>query len=132
LDHQVIAVIEQNKIRGTIEKTYALTETSILEKQQAEKMTADEHIQIFSAFLSNLNVEFMNYIKQENRDLEKDGLGFRQASIYVTDEEFKHFLSDLRAAFEKVTGNEPAEKRKRKTIASILIPEKESRQSTDW
>ncbi|MFF2450661.1 hypothetical protein ACFVSW_26815 [Neobacillus sp. NPDC058068] len=72
--------------------------------------------------------EYERYLNQETIDLAKDGVSFRQASLYLSDEEFTEFVRDLTAVYAKVTQNMPQKGRKRRTLATISIPEQNTKQ----
>jgi hypothetical protein len=52
-----------------------------------------------------------------------DGVTFRQDSIYLTEDEHSELIKDLSAAYLKVINNEPKKGKRRRTIATIMIPE---------
>lgn len=120
-DGGIIRVAAETPIRGAVEKVYSL-ETDISAVQAENQPSKEELLGYFIKFTSNLVGEFEAYLHDDEVDLAKDGVSFRQASIYMDDDEFESFVKELRAAFTKVIGNKPIG-RKRRTIATIIIPE---------
>lgn len=120
----LIVVIKQNQKRGTVEKVYAAAEhgTSISE-QDLENVDRDELLRHFIMFVTMLIDDFENYLsRKEPLRLLQDGVGFRQASLYLTDEEYDQFLAKLRDVFQEVLANEPTSGRRRRTVSTIFMP----------
>jgi DNA-binding transcriptional ArsR family regulator len=120
---EVIKVVKENHIRGTIEKIYALSENQIGVKEGIEKSSRDEHLNLFITFMTHLLGQYENYLKQDQIDLFKDGVGFREAIVYLSDEEFHKFTLELSQVMKKVIENEPSNERTARHIANIFIPE---------
>lgn len=124
-DAHILIVKNETKIRGTIEKTYALSSEYMNTSTDTNDLSSEDYRKLFSAFLANLNSEFNQYVSNENIDPKKDGVGFRLAYLYVSDHEFNHFLELIKSAFSTVIHNEPNVERKRISVANIFIPHKE-------
>lgn len=123
LDHGILQVVQENQIRGTVEKILAINETEI-HNQGIEKLSPEEHINLFTTFMTNLVGEFSHYTKQPSFDPLHDGMGYRQAMIHLNDEEWNAFIQELRAVMQKAIEKEPREDRKTRTISTIIIPKK--------
>lgn len=120
----IIKVVDENQIRGTVEKVYSLNQNiNRMTKQDMERATGEEHFKYFFTFMLNLLGDYEKYLSQESYDVVNDGVAFRQASIYVSDDEFIHLVKEVNNALLKVIENKPNENRKLKTIATIIIPE---------
>ncbi|ETI68212.1 helix-turn-helix domain-containing protein [Neobacillus vireti] len=122
---EVIHIIDEIPNRGTVEKVYSIHNPSkaIIGPEEIKKLSKDEHMGLFIKFLANLMGEYERYLNQGTIDLAKDGVSFRQASLYLSDEELTEFVRDLTAVYAKVTQNMPQKGRKRRTLATISIPE---------
>jgi len=120
LEAGFVEVVEENKIRGTMEKVYALKE----QKPEAFlHMSKEEHIDVFTAFAAQLIASFERYVSGEDVDLQRDGAGYRMMELHVTDEEFGELAGKMGALIMKAAQNEPAPGRKVKKMATIFIPE---------
>jgi DNA-binding transcriptional ArsR family regulator len=121
----VIHIVDEIPIRGTIEKVYSIydTNSSIPDLEELNNYTKGEHMELFIKFMANLMGEYERYLDQERVDLTADGVSFRQASLYLSNEEFSAFLKELVAVYAKVLPNGPNQGRKRRTLATIIIPE---------
>ena len=119
----LIKVVDHNKIRGTVEKTYALSkQLEAMTRQEMRQASRQDHFEIFFSFLTLLLTDYEKYLQQEQIDLEEDGVSFRQASLYLSDEELTDFIEDFRKILSRAMQNKPAPERKLKTLSTIILP----------
>ncbi len=124
LEGGILKIVEENQIRGTIEKVYSLSDsTSPMTKEDIENATKEDYFKYFFTFLLNLLGEYEKYFNQETYDMFKDGVTFRQASIYLSDEEFADLMKEINTSLVKVLENKPKKGRRLRTVATIVIPE---------
>ncbi|WP_433945099.1 helix-turn-helix domain-containing protein [Paenibacillus sp. SN-8-1] len=127
---KLIHVVEEKQVRGTTEKVYALAaDGADATPQDVTKMSADEHRQLFMKFVMGLVGDFDEYLQQDHYDLVKDGITFRQTQFYLTDEEYKQMLVDVREQMARYMGNKPGHGRRRRMMSTIVIPEKNNADS---
>ncbi|WP_026576880.1 helix-turn-helix domain-containing protein [Bacillus sp. UNC438CL73TsuS30] len=126
---EIIHVIREIPNRGTIEKVYSIQNPnkSLIGPEEINTLPNDEQLGLFIKFMANLMAEFEQYLQQEKKDFAADGVTFRQASIYLSDEEFSEFAQDLVKVFSKVINNKPSKERRRRTVGTIIIPEKKNK-----
>jgi DNA-binding PadR family transcriptional regulator len=121
---KLIEVIEHKQVRGTMEKVYVLAEHGAeISIKDMEKMTSEEHMELFMKFIANLIGDYGRYLQQEQFDLVKDGVSYRQVELHLSDEEYLQLLQGLREQMMQHVGNEPSDVRRRRLIATIVIPE---------
>lgn len=121
LDANVIEVVEENQVRGTVEKVYALPEQNqLLSREEVLKAGPDEHLNYFMRFLGSVLMDFEAYIRQPNYDFQKDMVSFRMASLYASDEEYSEFIRKYVELITPLLQNEPAPNRKKRSITNIL------------
>ncbi|UGB29088.1 MULTISPECIES: helix-turn-helix domain-containing protein [Bacillaceae] len=123
LEAEVLKVVKENQIRGTVEKIYALNEHEVSNERDLTKISKDEHLNLFLTFMTHLLGQYESYLNQENIDLIKDGVSYRQAMVYLTDQEFQEFMQELSQVYKKVIDNEPSNDRKARHLSTIFIPE---------
>ncbi|CAH2714217.1 hypothetical protein BACCIP111895_01378 [Neobacillus rhizosphaerae] len=130
VEAEVIHIVDEIPNRGTIEKVYSIHNPNkdLIGPEEINKLSKDEHMGLFIKFMANLMGEYDRYLNQEIIDLRRDGVSFRQASLYLSDEEFAEFIKDLTAVYTKVTLNKPQRDRRRRTLATIIIPEQSKEQ----
>lgn len=119
-----VFVVEEQPIRGTIEKVYSLQPKEVhLSSNDVQHYSRDEYMGLFMKFMANLMSEYNRYVSQDGINFEKDGVSLRQASLHLSDEEFLTFVQELGQLYSKVLTNKPAPHRKKRTFANIIIPE---------
>lgn len=123
LEADLIEVVQENQVRGTIEKVYALKEQSVHSMEEFLSLNKEEHLELFLTFTTELVGQFENYLAQDDIDLVKDGAGYRIAKLYLTDLEYLDLVKGIGSLIQKASLNEPSPERKAKNIATIIIPE---------
>jgi len=125
LESEILTVVAEKKVRGTIEKVLAINENAnLLTEKELSEFSKEDHLNYFFTFLTNLLGDFENYLSQDNYDLKADGVSYRQANLYLNDEEFIELLQTIGHAISKATKNEPTKDRKLRTMATIILPQK--------
>jgi DNA-binding transcriptional ArsR family regulator len=125
VEAEVIHIVDEIPNRGTVEKVYSIQDPNkaILGPEVLNNLSKDEHMGLFIKFLANLMGEYERYLNQEKVDFTADGVSFRQATLFLSDEEFGEFMKELVAVYTKVLQNKPKKGRKRRTLATIIIPD---------
>lgn len=96
-DGGVLDVVDERKVRGTFERTYRLSPTTLnVNAADAAGMSAEEHGRAFLTFVAGLLGDFDRYLAQGDVDLERDQVGYRHNALYLDDEELAGFVADLR------------------------------------
>ncbi|MDP4085259.1 MAG: helix-turn-helix domain-containing protein [Bacillota bacterium] len=117
----IVEITAENRVRGTVEKTYKLIQGDIL-RQDLEKMSPEEHVDAFFTFTSHLLAEFSEYVHREDMNFYKDGVSYRKASVYLDDDEYKELLQSFRKLVQAAVEKKPEAGRKLRTLATIIIP----------
>lgn len=126
-----ISVVEENQVRGIVEKVYSLVGKSIEEaNKEAAEMNTDDHKQYFFTFLLGLMDELEHYFEADGCDVHKDGLSYTRGKYFMTDEEYSVFLKDLSNLFGRVISNTPSPGRKARTFGLVIIPDGQKCQET--
>ena len=119
----VLAVAQERQVRGTTERTYRLdTAKSSVAEDDLAAMTAEDHRRGFMAFMAGLLEAFDQYTGRENVDFVRDGAGYRQTALWMTDEELVDFTAAVRDAAHKAASKGPGEGRRRRLFSTVLIP----------
>lgn len=127
LEADIIEVVQENQIRGTVEKVYGLKELSINSQEELLSLSKDQHLELFLTFTTQLLGLYENYLIQEDVDLVRDGVSYRIANLYLTDEEFMELLKGFGMLIQKAMLNEPSPERKARNLATIVIPESQKK-----
>jgi DNA-binding transcriptional ArsR family regulator len=124
LKAKVLEIVEHKQVRGSIEKVYILAELGAeIPAKDLLQMNADEHMEMFMKFIALLIGDYDRYLKQEQLDLEKDGVSFRQVALNLSDEEYRQLLMEMRATMQLHLNNEASDERTKRVITTIVIPE---------
>ena len=119
----LIEVVEQRKIRGAVERVYALpAQGAKLDAAALATATPEDHARYFTAFVSSLLSEFSRYLARDRVDFTADGAGYQQIVLHLTDAELAAFAADLSRVIGPLLGNEPGGDRVPRLLATILLP----------
>ena len=125
-DGGIIEIRSSQQIRGTVESRYGITSLAFHgDNTELNALPAEEHMRYFTLFLSFLQAEYDRYLSHPERDLVKDGIGYRYASVYLSEEEFTSWLEEYRTLMRRAMAVPPAPHRQKRTIAHIFLSEKE-------
>lgn len=119
LDEQVLIIVEERKVRGSIERTLAINEDKITDVTNHN--ISDSAYQ----FLMGLYSQFQNYSLKEAVDPVEDMLSLRTSYLYLSDEEFSEFLQDISHVIAKYQQYSLKEERKARSISFVSAPAKE-------
>lgn len=123
LEASILSVVQENQIRGTVEKVYALNEPAIQSHEDLLNLTKEEHLEMFMHFTTHLMGMYESYLEKEKPDLVKDGVTYRVANVHLSDEEYMEMAQEIGKIIVKAMKNEPSPERKSRNIATIVIPE---------
>lgn len=127
LDGGAIEVINQRKVRGTFERTYALVKENLsLSAEEAGAMTPDEHAEAFLNFMTARLSDYERYLSSGSPDLLRDLVGYRVNAMYLSDEEAGALLTKLSEAVLPFTENTPGPGRRRRIFSTIFLPADEA------
>ena len=119
----LIEVVDKRKVRGAVERVYALpAQGATLDAAALATATPDDHARYFTAFVSSLLSEFSRYLGRERVDFAADGAGYQQLVLHLSDAELARFAADLSQVIGPLLGNEPGPGRVPRLLATILLP----------
>jgi hypothetical protein len=119
----VLTVVGERQVRGTVERTYALSvQDAQLTDEDLKNMTPEDHRHAFMAFLAGLLADVDRYIDAGAVDLVADGAGYRTIGLWLTRDELTEMVTEIGAAVQARAGNGPAPGRTRRMLSTVLIP----------
>lgn len=125
LKGNMIYIVAESQKRGTLEKTYSLIDQmDNLTSQEIEALSKDDHMKFFMTFTAHLLRDFENYLEQGEIDLMKDGVSYRQASLFLSDTEFMELGQEMGSLISRYLDNKPNGGRRMRKFSTIVIPEK--------
>jgi Helix-turn-helix domain len=118
-----LAVASERRVRGAVERTYVLAEGGAsLSPEDLARSSRDDHLGYFTAFAAGLIAQFEQYLERSEIDLLKDGVGYRQVVLNLTDEELSEMAGALNVALGRFLAYDPKPGRKRRMLATVLVP----------
>jgi len=124
-DAGVLTVAGERKVRGTAERSYRLDlAAASLGAADAARISADDHRRAFRTFVTALLGDFDRCLVRagDRPDLARDGIGYRQAAVWVTDEEFDALIGDLAAVLRPRIEQQPDGERRRRIVSIVNLP----------
>ena len=127
----VLAVTAERRIRGAVERSYVLREAAANRGVGAEfaALSREDHRRAFMAFVAELLAEFDRYLARDDVDPVRDGVSYRLTGLWLDDAELAVLQRALAGLFEPLLANGPESGRKRRILASILLPGEEGRRA---
>ena len=129
-----LRIVSERQVRGMVEKRYAFAETSsLLTPDDLANLSSEEHLRLFTTFVTTLIGEFARYLEQHASnapiDLFADRVGYRETPVYLSDDEFDAAQEALNQAVLPFLRQETAPHRRRRLLAVITFPDAEESDS---
>jgi len=126
LKDEMIEIVAENEVRGTIEKVYALkvdlvkTTEEIYNSNDGEKL-----MHIVNTGIINILGEFKEYLAKGDCDFKNDGITFAVSSFYATDEEYLEIMKKIGSIIQDISKTEATPQRKLRGLNLIITPPKD-------
>ncbi|MEE2030902.1 helix-turn-helix domain-containing protein [Rhodococcus chondri] len=121
IDAEIVTVVDERRVRGTIERTLALGERMAhVGHDDLDAMSDAELRSAFLTFLSTLSESFDKFLESEDRNL-RNYLGFGTTPLYVTTDDLAEIqtkLAELLAPYQTDAGDD----RTRVDLTTAVIP----------
>ena len=128
VDGGVLSVVGERRVRGAVERTYVLRASAArLGADEIARMSRDEHRQAFLAFVAGLIGDFDRYLARERIDPLRDGASYNLAAMWLDDAELAEMARELAIVLQPRVANAPKPGRKRRILATVLLPGAEPR-----
>ncbi len=115
--------IGDHRTRGAIERRFILCSgAASLGPADIADATPDDHLRWFAAFVASLLGAFGRYVAGGTPDLARDGVGYREVVLQLSDAELASMAGALNAALMPFVANLPAEGRTARLFATVLLP----------
>lgn len=113
-NHSVLIVVQENRIRGTIENVYQLNKSAL--------EIDDEDGRAVQIALMGISTAFAKYFSSGHADPRKDMFLLTNCTLTLTDDEFRNFLADLNEVATKYMSKTVTEESKTRQISLISSP----------
>jgi hypothetical protein len=122
-DAGLLTVVSERRVRGAAERSYRLVvEAASVAPADTAGMSAEDHGRAFTTFVGALLADFGRYLERGDVDPARDGVGYRQAALWLDEEEFADFLADVRAVVGRRLQNQAGGQRRRRLVSTVLMP----------
>lgn len=123
VDGGLLEVVAEQRIRGAVERTYALRHGSAsLQQEEIAAASREDHLRYFASFVASLIDEYARYLRRDRIDPFADGVMYREGTVYLSDEETAEVAREMWTALSRRVGNEPTPGRSAHTFAVVSIP----------
>jgi len=116
IDNNILSVISEKKVRGSLERTIALNISEI-----SKHNTIENGAQNAFGFLMSNYAKFHKYFNGQNPNTAKDKVFLNNTVLMMSDREFDQFIEELRQLILKYN-YKSTEKRRARDISIISSP----------
>jgi hypothetical protein len=122
----VLEVVGEQRVRGATERSYALrANAGLVALDDLRSLSADEHKYAFTAFVAALLADFGRYVDAGDVDYVRDGVGYRQVALWLTDDELATMTQVVNRSLAPYLGHAPGTGRRRRLLSTVLVPSRE-------
>ncbi|AFG37049.1 helix-turn-helix domain-containing protein [Spirochaeta africana] len=122
-DAAVVQAEDGTSDKGHREKKYRVTPgADSLDPDAFMQLGHEGRMAAFMQFLAQLQTAFSEWSGSGDADLVSDGVGFRQAMLWLSDSEFTGMMAELRALYDRYLGYDSTPERRLRSISTIVLP----------
>ncbi|MFJ2768467.1 helix-turn-helix domain-containing protein [Streptomyces sp. NPDC087300] len=119
----LLEVEGEQRVRGAVERRYRLGPVpAVVGAEAAAAMSAGDHRKGFAAAMATLIAEFDTYLDRADARPVADAVSYRQATVWLDDDELADVVGQLKAAIVPRMQNGPAPGRRSVLVSTILFP----------
>ncbi|WP_350347773.1 helix-turn-helix domain-containing protein [Agromyces sp. G08B096] len=123
VDAGVIAVADERRVRGAVERTLTLgSRMAHVDAPELRGMEAEDLRRSFLTFLAHLGEDFDRFAAADDADSLRDSLGFGQVPLYATQADLADIQSGLGALLQPYLTPGRADAR-RVLFSTVLLPD---------
>ena len=120
----ILNVVNERRVRNTLEKTYALPDQSLyFTAEDLENAGSEDYIRLFTQYLGLLLGYYVRYIKKGNVDFARDKVAFNMFPLYLSEAETQEVAQAINAALLPHLKNEPSPERQRYILGLTSLPD---------
>lgn len=119
----ILDVADERRVRGAVERRYILRrERTLIDVEASSAMSLDDHRRGFTAAMAALLAEFSAYLDREDANPLADSVSYRQAVIWLSQDELAELVNEVRHAIMSRASNAPVPGRAPHMLSTILFP----------
>lgn len=125
IELDVLEVISETQIRGTVERLFKLKYNPFEEIEKSfDNGDSSYHFQIFYTFLISQLLDFSDYLSTPY-DMYDDMIGFRTYPFYLSKKESKDFYQEISDVLKKYIDRDPSPDRNLMKFSFSMMPSKD-------
>ena len=123
VEADIIAIVEERRVRGAVEKVYALAGSLAAEfnADEMQQSSPDDQMRHFTTLTGTLLNDFAQHLEHDPAGWASEGTFVRQEALNLTDEEARQMRNALMEALTPYLLNLPAPSRRRHLLTAILL-----------
>lgn len=119
----IIKVVAENRVRGTVERTYVLAVDFVSDLDSiVESNSGEAYLALFMQYCAGLTKLFGDYCKRDDIDIKGDISTYNAVPFYATDEELTGVLQRMEEIVADLLKNKSSKERKLRTMGVIITP----------
>jgi DNA-binding transcriptional ArsR family regulator len=123
-DAGIFDVAGERQARGAVERTYRVNAAqAVIHADEAAEISNDEYLRAFTTFAGTLIETFGRYLNTPGSTPADDGVSFRQARMWLTDEELAALVKDVATALAPYLDTARSPQRTPRLLSTILMPD---------
>jgi DNA-binding transcriptional ArsR family regulator len=120
----ILNVVEERRVRNTLEKTYALPDKDLLlTREDLENAEPEDYVRLFTQYVGLQLGYYVRYIQQGDVDFARDNVVFHMFPVYLSKEERQELARAINALLLPYAQNEPTPERQRSIIGLLSLPD---------
>lgn len=117
----VIVTASQRSVRGATESRYRVAH-GMLSASDLRSASKEDHLRYFVTFAATAIDDFAAYLASGEPDLLRDGVGYRQVPLELSDAEVRRMATAISAAIAPFVGLPRTKSRTPRMLSTILMP----------
>jgi DNA-binding transcriptional ArsR family regulator len=122
----IIKIVEENPVRGTVERVYALVAPPSITPEDLRGMSKQDYEHLATLALSSFMSDIRRYLERKPDDAYidflADGLDLNKVQLNLSDDEFRRMNQQIFTIMVAAAKNQPSPERKRRIFSYLFIP----------
>lgn len=119
----ILKVSGERRVRGATERRYALQpHAADLTAADLVGASREDHLRWFAMFLAGLIGAYARYLHRGEPDLARDGVGYREVLVNLSDDEVGSLSAALNGALQPFLARPAGDGRTPRLLATVFMP----------
>jgi DNA-binding transcriptional ArsR family regulator len=123
VEGEVLEIVAERPVRGTVERVYALREGGgFLTKEDFAAMDLEEHRRSFRVFVASVLGNYERYLERPGAQPAEDGVGYSTGVLELSPEEQIEFRTRFRELMAEFQNRKSSPERERFWFSVVFMP----------